>query len=233
VARRKRGRWTPDAARVARATARAGNDLREWIAYGTVAAMTGKDGGPSYTDPDAVVITPKSVDVDVVLEPHGYPAPCRWGVQSGKVFISTPIHPGDQVMVLIPGGDVAMVPEILRIITCPHSPIPTDDAGMPLFKNDRCLIYANGVPVDLRTSGGARVILDGDQVNMNEGSKGVARTEDATKLTLSQDDLAALAPRILAPPGTAGGPCTAAPGPPLVFEDGEITGGSETVKAGG
>jgi hypothetical protein len=157
----KRGRnWTPDAARLARGLARAGNDLREWIHYGTVAALTGKDGGPSYTDENAIVISPFGVEVDVVLEPLNYPCTARWGIQSGRVFISTPIHPGDQVVVLIPAGDPSSVPEILRIITCPHNPIPVGEDGLPRFKNDRALVAAQGVPIELLALGdGAEVSL--------------------------------------------------------------------------
>jgi phage baseplate assembly protein gpV len=232
VKRQGRRNGTLDVRRLGKAL-QGPNDTRHWVSWGTVASIGGDDGEPDFGDDGAVVITPASIDVDVVLEPSNQPVTCRYGHQHGKVHMLFPIRPGDQVMVIIPDGDMSMIPKIVSVESSQDREIPVEDDGKPVFRNDRALIYADGVPVDLRTAGGARVLLDGDQVNLNDGSKGVARKDDTTKLTVSQAELAELAPRILAPPGTTGGPCTAAPGPPLVFDGGEITSASGTVKAGG
>lgn len=136
-------------------------DTRHWIAYGTVASVNGEDGTANYTDPNAVIISPASIDVDVVLEPHGYPIPCQYGMQAGSVFIATPIRPGDQVVVLIPDGEVSMVPQILRVITGASDPSPVGDDGLPVFQNDRLLVFAKDVPLDLR-AGNARALLQQD-----------------------------------------------------------------------
>lgn len=155
-----------DVKRLGRALAAQGIDLRHWVSYGTVASVSGEDGTANYTDANAIVISPAGIDVDVILEPSKYPVTCRYGIQAGQVFIGTPIHPGDQVVVMIPDGDVSMIPEIVKIIPGSSDPIPVGDDGMPIFKNDAALVFAKGVPIDLRTDGGGwlRVTADGKQL---------------------------------------------------------------------
>ena len=78
------------------------------------------NGAPDFTDPNAIVISPSGVDVDVVLEPSGYPCTAKHGISAGTVFICGPIKVGDQVVVGIPDGDVAMVPVILAVVSGPR-----------------------------------------------------------------------------------------------------------------
>lgn len=159
-----RNRRSPptDPRRLGRALAQEGMDLRHWVSYATVASVGGEDGTPDYGDANAVVITPAGVEVDVVLEPSGYPITCRHGISAGTVFICTPIHAGDQVVVGIPDGNVSMVPEILKVIPGSSNPIPVGDDGKPVFKNDAALVFAKGVPIDLRTDGGGWVRITPD-----------------------------------------------------------------------
>lgn len=224
----------PDIARLSAALARPGMDTRSWVEYGTVASVGGDDGVPNFEDPNAIVIDENGVEVDVVIGVDEHPVTCRWGITAGDAFVIPPIFPGDHVMVLIPGGDLGNVPEIVKILPGPHTPLPLDPADRkPLFRNDRLLIFTKTTPIDLRTAGGARVVLDQDgNVVANQGTKGVARLEDTTKLTLTPEDVGALAAVLLAtgmfvptfsPPAPAG---------PIVFTEGEITSASETVKAG-
>jgi hypothetical protein len=90
---------------------------------------------PELFGPNAIVISPAGVDVDVILEPSGYPAPAAGASRHGAVYICTPIHAGDQVLVIIPDGDVSMVPEIVKIIPGSSDPIPT--SGWPADLQER------------------------------------------------------------------------------------------------
>lgn len=221
-----------DVARMAASLERPGIDPRAWVEYGTVATVGGSTGVPDFSDPNAIVVDPNGVDVDVVVGVDEHPLTCRWGITAGDVFIVPPIRPGDHVMVLIPGGDLGNVGEIVKILPGPHTPLPLGPDRVPLFGNDRLLIFAGSVPIDLRTKGGARLVLGQDgTVVANEGTEGVARRGDSTKLTMSSGDVAALAARMVAAglvlPG-GGGP----PALPIEFAGGEVTGSSATVKAG-
>ncbi len=159
--KRRRGtRIAPplDTAALARALAIPGGDLRHWVSYGTVAALVDENGNadPSGSQ-EAVVITPAGVEVDVVLEPSNYPVPCRYGIAAGDVFICGPIRVGNQVQVIFADGDVGMVPEIVKVIPSASEPIPTGGDGKPIFQNDRLLVFAKGVPIDLRAADGTSV----------------------------------------------------------------------------
>lgn len=224
-------RRDPDMGRIALGLSRPGMDPRTWVEYGTVASVGGEEA-PDFGDGNAVLVTQDGVDVDVVVGMDESPVTCRWGLTFGRFVFVPPISVGDHVMCLFPGGDLGTVGEIVKILSGPHSRIPVGPDRMPLFQNDRALLYADGVPIDVRTSGGARVLVDGAQVVLNEGTRGVARVEDSTKLTLSSLDLVALAAKLvgagLVLPGGGGPPPT-----PITFEEGEITGASGTVKAGG
>lgn len=222
-----------DVRRVAASLAGPGIDTRSWVEYGTVASVGGDDGVPNFTDGNAVVVDRNGVEVDVVLGTDEHPTTCRWGITAGDCFIVPPIRPGDHVVVLIPGGDLGNVPEIVKILPNAHSaPFPLDDQGRPRFGNDRLLVFAGTVPIDLLTKGGARLLLNQDgTVVANGGTRGVARVNDTTKLTMSPADITALATALLATGGftPAGAP---GPGTQVVFKGGEITGSSGSVKAG-
>jgi hypothetical protein len=161
-----------DMGRVSRGLAREGMDTRHWVSYGTVATVHGEDGKPSYTDPHAVVITPSGIDVDVILEPSGCPTTCTYG-RAGQVSFLAPIHPGDQVLVVIPDGDLSMVPRIVEVIGGASAPLPVEEDGKPVFRNDRLSIFARGVPVEVRTDGGSAVRVRPDG-SVQVASKGIA-----------------------------------------------------------
>jgi hypothetical protein len=210
-----------------------GIDTRSWVEYGTVATVGGDTGVPNFADPTAVVVDPNGVEVDVVLGTDEHPTTCRWGITAGRAFIVPPISPGDHVLVLIPNGDLGNVPEIVKILpNLDSAPFPLDDQGMPVFRNDRLLVFARGVPVDIRTDGGASLSVNPDgTVVANGGTAGVARQGDTTKLTLSEADITALAVALLATGGFTPA-STPGPGTEIVFAGGEITGASASVKAG-
>lgn len=242
---RRRQRIGPDldVVRLGRGLAIPGGDLRHWVSYATVAAVD-DDGEMDLSNKDAVVITPAGVDVDVVLEPSGYPCTAKHGIAAGTVFICGPIQVGDLVVVGIPDGDVAMIPRILAVVSGPNGAadvVPVGDDKLPVFKNDRLLIYAKGVPIDLRSTDGehtSSLLANPDgSVVINGGSKGVARVGDPIKTIVGTSDVAALAASMvgagLVPAGTGGPP----PVPvPLANADksgtNEIASGSDTVKAG-
>lgn len=182
---------------MARGMAQQGNDLRHWLSYATVATANGDDGTMNVTDPDAILVTPAGVEVDIVLEPHGYPCTARFGVAAGSCAINTPIRPGDQVIVGIPDGDVSMVPQILCVITGSSDPMPVGDDGLPIFRNDRLMIHAGaGIPIEIRTANGTMVRITDDLVEV--GGQGVTEqailgtTYRAAQKTLDADPLAGL-----------------------------------------
>lgn len=249
---RRRQRLGPavDVSAMARGLAIPGGDTRHWISYGTVAAVVDENGNPDTTDSNVVVISPAGVDVDVVLEPGGYPVTCKHGIAAGTIYICGPIHVGDQVLCGIPEGDVSMVPKILAIISGPNGAadvVPVDGDGNPIFQNDRLLLYARGVPIDMRTDGGAQALLNpdgsiaitaggGNNTVLNGGSKGVARVGDPILTTLSATDIANIANSMISAGLVSPGSPTAPPNPVTLNQDdtgtNEIQSGSGTVFAG-
>lgn len=171
---RRRGPPAFDFRRFAKGIAGPDLDARHWVAYGTVASVNGEDGTPNFTDPNAVLVTPAGVEVDVVLEPINYLITCRHGIAAGDVFICGPIRPGDQVQVIIPDGDSSMIPEIVKVIPGSSNPIPLEEDGTPVFKNDRFLIMSK-VPIEIRSTNGTMVRITDDLVEV--GGAGV--TEQA------------------------------------------------------
>jgi hypothetical protein len=237
------------------ALARPGMDPRVWCLRGTVATVK-TDGSFDYSDASGIVIAPRGIDVDVVLEPFDHPVTCRYGLNFGGGVILAPIKPGNLVLVEFPQGDIAAIPEIVKVCSGPHTPQPVEDTDQkPVFRNDRVLIYGDGYPVEVRTSGGAKadlgvdgsislsakggaqVVLGTDgSVKANEGSNGVARVGDPIKTILSATDLSAIATSLISAgillPGTPTGP----PKPVPINQDGTgtnaIKSGSATVFAG-
>jgi hypothetical protein len=154
-------RREPDVGAVAAALSRPGIDSRVWSCYATVCVVH-DDGSMDVDDPDAVVISPDGVDVDVMLEPYLVPATCRYGLQAGVATILAPVRPGDMVLVEFPGGDMAAVPQIVKVCGGAHTRLPLEQDGKPIFRNDRLSIHARGVPVEIRTDGGAKLTLGAD-----------------------------------------------------------------------
>ncbi len=150
--------------RMAAGLARAGIDTRVWSCRATVATIHGDEGAANYDDQGAVVISPSGVDVDVILEPYGWPITCRYpGIQAGEVSILAPIRPGDQVLVSIPDGDLAAIPEIVKVIPdASGRALPTETDGKPVFRNDRLSIFARSVPIEIRTGGGGHLRINTD-----------------------------------------------------------------------
>lgn len=240
MARRQRQRIGPDldVVRMARGLAIPGGDLRHWVSYATVAAID-DDGEIDLSDPNAIVITPSGIDVDVVLEPSGYPCTCTHGIAAGTVFVCGPIKVGDQVVVGIPDGDTSMIPRIFAVTAGPNGAadvVPVDAEGQPIFKNDRFLIYAKGVPIDLRSTDGehtSSILANPDgSVVINGGTNGVARKGDPVSRTLSAIDLSAIAASLVTAGELLPGTPTASPSPVKLSGDAEISSASETVKAG-
>jgi len=163
----------------------AGIDARFWVSRGTVAAVNGEQ--PDYTDPNAVVISPSGVDVDVVLEPSGVPITCHYGHQAGAVSVLFPIRPGNQVLVAIPGGDLAMIPYVLCVVAGASEPLPVETDGKPVFRNDRASIFARGVPIEVRTAAGAVLRLEADgSASLASAGKAVVISKEG-EISLGKD----------------------------------------------
>jgi len=166
-----------DMTRFAEGLRSAGLDLRHWVSYATVAVVDDATGKPDFTNRNAVVVTPSGAEVDLVLEPSMHPVTARWGWGGGRAHFHCPLEPGDQVIVGFPDGDVSMVPQVLAAVTGASAPMPVGDDGLPLFKNDRVLLHARGVPVEIVTDGGSRVLLEAGGAVQVENKNGTVRID--------------------------------------------------------
>jgi hypothetical protein len=144
-----------------KALAAPGMDQRYWCSFGTVCTIDPESGKMDPTDKLAIYNDSAGVDVDVELEPLGQPCTCKYaGVQAGDVTIMAPIRPGDIVLVECPDGDL-FTPVITHIMQSRSKRQPTEN-GKPIFDNNRLLVYAKNVPIDVRTAGGAKLALQQD-----------------------------------------------------------------------
>jgi phage baseplate assembly protein gpV len=154
-----------------------GMDTRYWQSLGTVGTIDDA-GEPDYTDPLAVWIGPEGVECDVILQPLMQRVTALWGF-GGEVADIAPIHPGDQVLVACPNGDL-MTPVITTIIHSRANKQPMD-AGKPLFDNKRRLIYARKGDIDIK-------VAQGDStVRVDKGKAIVAA--GSTSIQVNQDDV--------------------------------------------
>jgi len=130
-----------------------GMDLRHWCSYGTV-GVVGDDGKFDPTDMHAVLVAPDGVWVDVRLEPTLIPVTARvqLGV-GGTAHIMAPIYAGDEVLVVIPDGDLMNPPVVVAILNSQGAKVPVGKDRKPVFKNDRLLLQVKaGMPVELNGS---------------------------------------------------------------------------------
>jgi len=138
-------------------------DTRHWVSYGVVGTVNDA-GDVDDTDQNAILIAPGGVMVDVVLYPSEEPVTCRYaGISGGpSVTILAPIHPGDEVLVALPDGELGLPPAIVAILNSRAVPLPLEQDGKPVFRNDRLSVFAQDVPVEVRTASGASVRLETD-----------------------------------------------------------------------
>ena len=155
-----------DAENFRKAARSVGADLRYWCSMGTVGKVDTESGEFDPTDKHTIYNASDGIDVDVRLEPLNIPVTCRYaGIQAGDVTILAPIRPGDIVKCDFPDGDLTGG-IITNIIHSRSNRQPTD-SGKPIFGNDRLLIYAKSVPIDIRLAGAAgatpvQVLLEQD-----------------------------------------------------------------------
>lgn len=171
-----------DVARVREAIKGAGIDPRYWVSYGSVAAV-GDNGDIDYSDPTVVHIAPDGTYCDVVLHPSQLAVTCRYvGMQGGPgVQVISPIHVGDEVLVVLPAGSPSGPPCIVQVMHSNYAKVPLGEDRKPLFQNDRVLVYAKDVPIDLRTGGGTRLQVDPDGTATLSGGT-VVLDSDNTRL---------------------------------------------------
>ncbi len=168
-----------DVRKLAKAIASSGIDTRHWVSYGTV-GLVDSNNEINYTDKAAIYIGPQGVEVDVILEPSGIPVVCKYnGIQGGAntVFLS-PINPGDQVVVVIPEGNPTIPPVIVGIINSDYTKVPIGDDNLPIFKNDRVMLYSMEQPVEIH----ANTIKLGDDTASQPFVLGTAYKADQEKL---------------------------------------------------
>jgi hypothetical protein len=156
-----RTRRTLDTARIAEAVKAKGIDLRFWSSHGTVGTV-GEDGVFDPTDPHAVIVAPEGLLCDVLLEPLNLPITARYAGMGGRsCVVMAPIRPGDEVLVVIPDGDLANHLAIVAVLNNDEHRIPIDPTDRkPVFRNDRLSIYAVDVPIEVRNAAGATVRLE-------------------------------------------------------------------------
>ena len=160
-----------------KAIAQPGIDSRYWCSLATVCTVDHETGELNFTDKHAIYCDSAGVDVDVELQPLGQPCTCKYaGIQTGEVTIYAPIRPGDIVLVECPDGDLT-TPVITHILNSRSKRQPTEN-GKPIFDNNRLLIHAKSVPIDIRTAGGARVLLEQDGTAAVTGAKVVLGSDD-------------------------------------------------------
>lgn len=156
-----------DVNRVAAALAAPGIDPRMWVSYGTVGILD-DEGNLNVTDKRAVYVGPEGVEVDVLLEPCRVPVTAKYaGIQGGaSVFMMAPIKPGDLVLVTLPNGDASVQPVIVAVMNSGSVKVPIGADQKPIFKNDRVLLWAKDVDVEVVPGSGKSVklgsVTDGD-----------------------------------------------------------------------
>ena len=172
-----------DAENFRKAARSVGADLRYWCSMGTVGKVDTESGEFDPTDKHTIYNASDGIDVDVRLEPLNIPVTCRYaGIQAGDVTILAPIRPGDIVKCDFPDGDLTGG-IITNIIHSRSNRQPTD-SGKPIFGNDRLLIYAKSVPIDIRTAGGVQVTLDQSGNATITTSTAIELNANGTKLDL-------------------------------------------------
>lgn len=146
-----------------------GLDTRYWCGRGTVATVD-DSGEVNHSDPHAVLISPEGVECDVILYPLDQRVTAVWaGGMAGDCSDISPIHPGDEVLVECPDGELVM-PVITAILHSRSNKQPMT-AGKPIFDNKRRLIYMAKGDLDIRVASGKAEIAAGGttvQVNQNE-----------------------------------------------------------------
>ena len=160
-----------------------GTDTRRWCEMGTVATLDDETGDWDFKDKRAVVNGPEGVEVDVRLEPLDQLVSCKYaGIQAGEVTIFAPIRPGDIVLVAMPQGGNTQ-PVIVAILQSRSKRQPLGPNRKPLFDNQRLLIHAKTVPIDIRLAGAAgatpvQVLLEQDGTVTTTGGKIVQNAPD-------------------------------------------------------
>jgi hypothetical protein len=147
-----------DVAALRESIASPGMDGRYWCSRGTVGTVDDQ-GEENFADPLSVWIGPEGVECDVILQPLGIRVTALWG-EGGDVSDISPIRPGDQVLVEFPDGNL-MGGRITGIIHSRSAKQPMK-SGTPIFDNQRRLIYARSVPIDIRASTKAQVLMEQD-----------------------------------------------------------------------
>jgi hypothetical protein len=160
-------------------------DPRYWVAEGTVCKLLTDTGELDYGANDAVWNDSGGVHVDVELQPIGVHVTCRYaGIQAGDVTIFAPIRPGNIVKVSFPDGDFSS--GVIDAILHSRSQRQPTEEGKPLFDNNRLLIYANSVPIDIRTKGGVKIgLTQGGEVKVEASSVQV----NATNVTITSGSI--------------------------------------------
>ncbi len=157
------GRRTPDIGRWGKALAQPGIDTRHWVSYGTVCTVDDQ-GNCRFGDKGAVYVGPEGVEVDVLLEPLGIPCTCHYyGVQGGcEATVLTPIRPGDRVLVVMPEGDTMGPPVIVAVLHSASCKVPLGEDRLPVWRNDRVMIWSQNTDIDVRTRSGTRLQVKQD-----------------------------------------------------------------------
>jgi hypothetical protein len=156
-------RRTFDTGRIAESLKTKGIDPRYWAGHGVVGTIDGS-GKADYEDGAAVLYASDGQWADVVLMPEEIPITARvqLGMGGRSCVISAPIRPGDEVLVVLPDGELAHPPIIVAVLNNAHDKMPLESDGSPVQRGDRLSIYAADVPIEVRTGSGARLRIEED-----------------------------------------------------------------------
>lgn len=178
-------------------------DTRIWIAYGRVDSAFVRESRQTVV---VTAFTPEEVP-DIV---------CRWGLLYAGIgfgFCFPLPKIGDEVIVFFPGGNPEMGPVAMPRLNNVRSQVP-DDFSM------------NPRQVLLKTESGIPVNIQAQEINLNQGTKGVAREGDAVAIGI---DLASWMTNVEAALSALGQVVAKLVGTKI----GAISTASATVKAGG
>jgi hypothetical protein len=166
-----------DIQKLGKALKQPGIDPRCWCSEGTVGTLDSETGELDFTNRHAIYNDSAGTHVDVELQPLGWHVPVRYApAQAGEATISGPVRPGDIVLVEFPGGDTSGG-VITKILNSRSQRQPVEN-GRPIFDNNRLLIHTRTVPIDMRTAGGSRLLLEQDATATVTGKKIIAAADD-------------------------------------------------------
>jgi hypothetical protein len=177
-----------DSASLRGAAAGPGTDTRQWVSYGLVDQDEPNARSVRFTDENGAAL-PYPI-VHVTLQPSGLPVACRvgsWVAGSGEGSWS-PIGPGDEVCVLIPGGDEREGCLIVCRMNQGRDTFPTSVGGVdPTTNTTGFLRQIAPYIVESGTAVMLRVASNGTFLSLDQTGNATLANSDNAYLALTHD----------------------------------------------